>query len=133
MTGEGRVPAGDFRAHRRHRRGGRAVRADRSRGGRARSTGPSGNAAYAYGAYFHQYLADTYGAERLTRLADATSGRIPFFDAGAFKNVFDRSSTNLWDDFREAREHAGVPRSDTDARARATHPPRVHRHRSRRR
>jgi hypothetical protein len=117
MTGEGRIPAGDFRAivdvaaaH------GRFEPIDRAGGGLV--DWPGGYAAYAYGAYFHQYLADKYGAERLTELADATSRRLPLFGAGAFKKVFGRSSGNLWKDFRDAREKAGVPRSETDARAR---------------
>ena len=85
------------------RAGGRFPR-DRRRGG-ARTAGssrsiasaagsidwPGGNAPYAYGAYFHQFLADRYGAERLTQLADATAGRVPFFGDGAFKQVFGRS------------------------------------------
>jgi WD40 repeat protein len=121
MTGEGRIPAGDFRAivdvaaAR-----GRFEPIDRAGGGLV--DWPGGYAAYAYGAYFHQYLADTYGAERLTELADATSRRLPLFGAGAFKKVFGRSSANLWKDFRDARENAAVPRSETDARAqRLTH------------
>jgi Omp85 superfamily domain/WD40-like Beta Propeller Repeat len=121
MTGEGRVPAGDFRAIVDvAAAAGRFEPIDRAAGGLI--DWPAGNAAYAYGAYFHQYLADQYGAERLTRLADATAGRIPFFDAGAFKNVFDRSLTDLWQDFREAREQVGATQSETDAHAeRLTH------------
>ena len=116
MTGEGRVPAGDFRAivdvaaAR-----GRFETIDRAAGGLI--DWPSGQAPYAYGAYFHQYLADKYGAERLAQLADATAGRIPFFGGGAFKNVFGRSTRELWQDFRADRERAGLPHSDTDARA----------------
>jgi hypothetical protein len=121
MTGEGRVPAGDFRAIVDVAAAqGRFEPIDRAGGGLV--DWPAGNAPYAYGAYFHQYLAEKYGAERLTRLADATSGRLPLFGAGAFKKVFGRSSGELWDDFRHARERAGVARSDTDARAqRLTH------------
>jgi hypothetical protein len=121
MTGEGRVPAGDFRAivdvaaaH------GRFESIDRASGGL--DDWPGGLAAYAYGAYFHQYLADTYGPERLSRLADATAGRLPLTGAGAFKKIFGRSASNLWQDFRDARKHAGTARSETDARAiRLTH------------
>src|SRR5262249_43151343 len=65
MTGEGRIPAGDFRAivdvagaH------GRFEPIDRAGGGLV--DWPAGNAAYAYGAYFHQYLADRFGPERLS-------------------------------------------------------------------
>src|SRR5258708_620115 len=121
MTGEGRIPSGDFRvivdvaaAH------GRFEPIDRAGGGLV--DWPGGNAPYAYGAYFHQYLADKYGAERLTQLADATSRRVPLFGGRAFKKVFGRSSGDVWKDFRASRARAGVSRSDTDARAqRLTH------------
>jgi len=121
MTGEGRIPAGDFRAivdAAAARR--RFEPIDRASGGLV--DWPGGVAAYAYGAYFHQYLADHYGPERLSRLADATAGRIPLFGNGAFKNVFGRSSGQLWADFRAAREQAARAPSVTDARAtRLTH------------
>jgi hypothetical protein len=121
MTGEGRIPAGDFRAivdvaaaH------GRFEPIDRASGGL--DDWPGGNAPYAYGAYFHQFLSEKYGPERLAQLADRTSGRLPFFGGGAFKKVFGRSSAELWNDFRAARERSPVPPSDTDARAaRLTH------------
>ena len=117
MTGEGRVPAGDFRAIVDLAAAqGRFEPLDRAGGGLV--GWPGGNAPYAYGAYFHQYLADTYGPETLTRLADATSGRVPLFGNGAFKTVFGRSTGDLWDDFRAAREKAGVARGGTDAQAR---------------
>jgi hypothetical protein len=121
MTGEGRIPAGDFRAIVDLAAAqGRFEPIDRAGGGLV--DWPAGNAPYAYGAYFHQFLADKYGPERLTQLADATSGRPPLLGGGAFKQVFGRSSGDLWHDFRDARAKAGVPRSDTDARAeRLTH------------
>ena len=121
MTGEGRIPAGDFRAivdvAARHDR---FLSIDRASGGL--TDWPGGQGAYAYGAYFHQYLADRFGPERLSRLADATAGRVPLFGAGAFKRVFGQSAAGLWQQFREARERAPVPVSATDARAtRLTH------------
>ena len=105
VTHQGRVPTGDFRvivdeAARRAR----FEPQDRAAGGLI--AWPSGLAAYAYGAYFHQYLADRYGADRLTALADATAGRVPFFGAPAFKNVFGRSVGQLWNDFRDSRSDA---------------------------
>jgi hypothetical protein len=123
MTGEGRIPEGDFRAivdvaaanH-------RFEPIDRASGGL--DDWPSGNAPYAYGAYFHQYLADRFGPERLSRLADATAGRLPLFGDGAFTQVFGRSSKDLWADFKRAVENrtAGLAPSVTDARAsRLTH------------
>jgi Tol biopolymer transport system component len=120
-TGEGRVPAGDFRvlvdqAARQHRFEPR----DRAAGGLV--DWPSGNAAYAYGAYFHQYLADRYGAHRVRALADAQAGRVPFFGSGAFKNVFGRGVGGLWSDFRESRQTSTARASATDTAAtRITH------------
>ena len=115
MTGQGRVPAGDFRsivdiaaAQ------GRFEPIDRAGGDI--TDWPGGHAAYAYGAYFHKFLADRYGAEQLGRLADATAGRVPFFGAGAFKKTFGRSVSDLWAEFRDSRVRPAA--SDTDARAR---------------
>ena len=127
MTGEGRIPAGDFRAIVDVAAAqGRFEPIDRASGGLV--DWPGGNAPYAYGAYFHQYLADKYGAERLAPLADATSGRVPLFGAGAFKKVFGRSSADLWDDFRESREK-GRRAAERDGRARPTaDAPRLRRH-----
>jgi hypothetical protein len=121
MTGEGRIPAGDFRAIVDvAAANGRFAPIDRASGGLI--DWPNGNAPYAYGAYFHQFLADRYGAERLSELADATSRRLPLLGAGAFKKVFGRSESDLWKEFRDTRERAGVPHSATDARAvRLTH------------
>jgi hypothetical protein len=121
MTSQGRIRAGDFRAIADVAAAqGRFEPIDRAGGGLI--DWPSGNAPYVYGGLFHQYLADRYGPERIARLADVTAGRIPFFGAGAFKKVFGRSASDLWDDFREAREKAAPPPSATDARAqRLTH------------
>ena len=115
MTGEGRIPAGDFRAivdvaAARHR----FLSMDRAAGGLDRW--PSGNAAYAYGGYFHRYLADRFGAEKIAALADATAGRAPFFGTGAFRSVFGQPVGTLWDDFRRTRESA-VRARGTDAAA----------------
>src|SRR5262245_59740359 len=121
MTGEGRIPAGDFRAlvdvaAARDR----FEPMDRVSGGL--TAWPSGDAPYAYGAYFHQFLADRFGAERLARLADATSGRVPFFGSPAIKKVFGSSAGELWREFRGTRERLPVPASETDRRAaRLTH------------
>ena len=117
MTGEGRVPAGDFRAlvdvPARQRR---FEPIDRAGGGL--DDWPSGHAPYAYGAYFHQYLADRYGADRVEALADATAGQLPLLGAFAFKPVLGASLTSLWRDFRAARERAVPPASATDSDAR---------------
>ena len=116
MTGQGRVPAGDFRAIVDvAARQGRFESIDRAQGGL--TDWPGGQAAYVYGAYFHQFLADRYGPERLSRLADATAGRIPFFGAGAFKNVFGKSGGDLWREFKDARGRIPAVTSRTDAQA----------------
>lgn len=119
-TGEGRVPAGDFRvivdqAARQHRFEPR----DRAAGGLV--DWPSGNAPYAYGAYFHEYLADRYGTDRLRALADAQAGRVPFFGSGAFNNVFGRGIGALWRDFRESRQAVAVSSRTDTAATRVTH------------
>jgi Tol biopolymer transport system component len=117
LTGEGRVPAGDFRfiidraaAERRF------DPVDRANGGLV--DWPGGAAQYAYGAYFHQYLADRFGPDSIARLADDTSGRVPYFGARAFRKVFGRSLGALWNDF-EADTRTRV-RDDTSNRARLT-------------
>lgn len=121
LTGQGRVPAGDFRAlvdvaaAR-----GRFETIDRASGGV--TDWPNGLAPYAFGAYFHQYLADRFGDERLSQLADATSARVPLFGAGAFRKIFGTPVGALWSDFAGERARAAPPPSRTDTRAtRLTH------------
>jgi hypothetical protein len=99
VSGEGRVPAGDFRMILdRDAAAQRFAPLDRVGGGVV--DWPSGNSAYVYGAYFHEYLAGRYGAESLTRLAEATSRRLPYFGSRAFRTVFGRSLGALWKDFQ---------------------------------
>lgn len=112
VSGEGRVPAGDFRmildrAAAEHR----FAPLDRAGGGVV--DWPSGNAAYVYGAYFHDYLASRFGAESLRRLADATAGKLPYFGSRAFRTVFGRSLGMLWKDFQG--DTANRLASDPDA------------------
>ncbi|MFL6279884.1 MAG: BamA/TamA family outer membrane protein, partial [Vicinamibacterales bacterium] len=106
LTGEGRVPAGDFRMIvDRAAASDRFDPIDRANGGLI--DWPGGGAQYAYGAYFHQYLADRFGPESIAKLAEETSGRLPYFGAPAFRRVFKRSLGDLWDDFEaNARAHA---------------------------
>ena len=71
-TQKGRVPAGDFRLLiQRAAAAGRFEPLDRANGGNV--DWPSGATPYLYGAYFHQYLAERYGAASLRTLADETS------------------------------------------------------------
>jgi hypothetical protein len=115
-TGQGRLPSGDFRAIVDLAAAqGRFEPIDRAQ--RGLTDWPAGSAAYAYGGYFHQFLADRYGSERLSRLADQTSGRIPFFGAGAFKKVYGRDVEDLWDDFQAAHAQTTPASSRTDAQA----------------
>ena len=77
VTGEGRLHAGDFRAIVGEAARQRALEPlDRVNGGL--TDWPDGNAQYAYGVGFHQYLADRFGADTLAALADATAGRFPY-------------------------------------------------------
>lgn len=98
VTGQGRVPAGDFRllldaaaAE------GRLLPLDRASGGLL--DWPSGNAAYLYGAYFHEYLARRYGDDAIRRLAETTAGQLPYLGSRAFRRVFGRPLGALWQDF----------------------------------
>ena len=103
LTGSGRVPAGDFRAILDVAAArGSLEPLDRVNGGLV--DWPSGHAQYAYGAYFHEYLADRYGPDSVRRLADQTAGRLPYFGSRAFRKVFGRSLGDLWRDFEAERE-----------------------------
>ena len=106
LTGEGRIPAGDFRLIVDRAAGaGRFDPIDRANGGLV--DWPGGSAQYAYGAYFHQYLADRFGPASIAKLADETSRRVPYFSAPAFRKVFHRSLGDLWNDFAaDVRAHA---------------------------
>jgi hypothetical protein len=102
-TGEGRVPAGDFRTQlATAARGRRFEPLDRVNGGNV--DWPGGNMPYLYGAYFHAYLAQEYGADAVRRLADETAGQIPYFTARAYRKVFGRSLGELWTAFQRSSE-----------------------------
>jgi len=117
-SGEGRVHAGDFR-----------LMLDRAaatnqflsldRASSAHVDWPSGNTAYLYGAYFHQYLADKYGDASIAKLADETARRIPYLGSRAFKKVFGRSLGDLWADF--ARDRGRPEDAVPSPAARLTH------------
>ena len=104
---EGRLAAGDF-----HAIVGQAARAgafeplDRVSGGLA--DWPAGNGWYAYGAYFHDYLARRFGEEKLAELSRRTAGRLPYFGATAFRTAYGTSLGSLWRDF--SREQAAQVR-----------------------
>jgi hypothetical protein len=77
---------------------------DRSGGGLV--DWPGGQTPYAYGALFHEYLAERYGEASLARLTDATAERIPFLGAPAFRKVFGRPLGDLWREFEAASSGA---------------------------
>ena len=119
ITGEGRAHAGDFRAivgeaARQHR----LEPLDRVNGGL--TDWPGGNAAYAYGEGFHQYLADRFGADTLASLAHATARRVPFLASGAFANVYGERLGTLWREYEDSIEATTGPRDDA-AITRLTH------------
>jgi surface antigen Omp85-like protein/WD40 repeat protein len=118
LTGEGRIPAGDFRLIVDRAAASRRFNPiDRANGGLV--DWPGGSAQYAYGGYFHQYLADRFGAASISKLADETSGRVPYFGAPAFRKVFHRSLGDLWTDFEsEVQAHAA---EETGGATRLTH------------
>ncbi len=98
-TGHGRVNAGDFRQVVTRAAGTGAFEPlDRVNGGL--DDWPAGNAQYAYGGFFHAYLARTYGAESIRRLTTETGRTFPYFGARAFRTVYGRSLGELWSDFR---------------------------------
>ncbi|HEX7136237.1 MAG TPA: hypothetical protein VF219_00245 [Vicinamibacterales bacterium] len=117
MPGQGRLHAGDFRAI-----VGEAVRdkrlepLDRVSGGL--TDWPGGQAAYAYGSEFHQYLADRFGVEELGALADATSRRVPYTASPVFSKVFGQSLGSLWRDYQStvASEAARISGDDRTTR-----------------
>lgn len=117
-TFAGRIPAGDFRSMlHAAARDGKFPPLDRATG--AVIDWPGGSSAYLFGGYFHQFLADRYGAERLARLADETARRLPFTGSLAFRQVYGKSLGTLWREFRDATTAApGAP--DGQARTRLT-------------
>jgi Tol biopolymer transport system component len=97
-AGEGRLAAGDFQAVvAEAARAGAFEPLDRVSGGLI--DWPAGNGWYAYGAYFHAYLARRFGEEKLADLSRRTAGRLPYFGATAFRTVYGASLGRLWRDF----------------------------------
>jgi hypothetical protein len=106
-TGTGRLRAGAFRTIvDAAARGGEFVAIDRATG--ALVDWPGGHAAYAFGASFHEYLADRFGAESFGRLADVTAGRVPYLPGGAYDRVFGASAEELWNEFRTDVERRAI-------------------------
>jgi Tol biopolymer transport system component len=119
ITGEGRLHAGDFGAVVGEAARHRALEPlDRVNGGL--TDWPGGNAAYAYGLGFHQYLANRFGADSLARLADATSRRVPFTASRVFRRVYGEPLGSLWRDYERSLLEAAPAVADGGA-LRLTH------------
>ncbi len=101
VTGQGRLHAGDFAAVVGEAARQRALEPlDRVNGGL--TDWPGGNAAYAYGLGFHHYLAGRFGSEKLARLADATSRRVPYTASRVFKRVYGEPLGALWKAYEQS-------------------------------
>jgi hypothetical protein len=112
LTGEGRLHAGDFAAIVREAARERVLEPlDRVSGGL--TDWPGGNAAYAYGVGFHEYLANRFGADTLAKLAEATSGRVPFTASRVFKRVYGEPLGALWRDYERSLLEAAPPVADS--------------------
>ncbi len=110
-THEGRLHAGDFRSLL-DRAATAGSFASLDEASSARIDWPSGTTPYLYGALFHEYLARTYGEAALSKLADATAGRMPYLGSSAFRRVFGKPLGTLWRDFeRDARARPPVGES----------------------
>jgi hypothetical protein len=118
QTREGRVAAGDFRLWLNGAAAaGRLEPMDRVNGGNV--DWPGGNGPYLYGAYFHEFLAQKYGADSIRTLAAETGRRIPYLGSRAYKKVFGRSLGELWRDF-EISVKAGEPSAPASRAVRLT-------------
>ena len=114
ITGMGRLHAGDFLAIvNEGAKDHRLEPLDRVNGGL--TDWPGGAAVYAYGAGFHQYLADRFGAQTLATLAEATARRVPYVASPVFKRIFGRSLGDLWRDYESSLAAALVDAQPSDA------------------
>jgi hypothetical protein len=111
-TGAGRLTAGNFRALSRDV-GDQGLTIDRANGGL--TSWPGGLAPYSEGAGFHAYLAMRFGEARLTELAQATSGRVPFTASRVFPRIFGASLGELWTAYRVAETAAPADRPSDGA------------------
>jgi Tol biopolymer transport system component len=122
LTGAGRAQAGDFGAIARvGAAAGRALPLDRASGGLVQW--PGGQAAYAAGLEFHEYLARRFGDETFAALATRTSRRLPFLGTPAFKSVYGESLGSLWRGYSSAlsANAAGALTAPADSRRLTAH------------
>ena len=120
LTGEGRLHDGNFRAIEEE-----AARTsvleplDRVNGGLV--DWPGGQAAYAYGAGFHQYLAERFGPEKLAALAEATARRVPYTGSRVFPRIYGSSLGKLWSDYQAGIRRRVAPAPTDPGLVRLTH------------
>ncbi len=120
LTGEGRLHDGNFRAiEEEAARVGALERLDRVNGGLV--DWPGGQAAYAYGAGFHQYLAERFGPEKLAALAEATARRVPYTGSRVFPRIYGKSLGELWSDYQAGVRSRVVPAPSDSGLVRLTH------------
>lgn len=112
LTGEGRLHDGNFRAVDEEAARARAMEPlDRVNGGLV--DWPGGLAPYAYGAGFHQYLAERFGPEKLAALAEATARRVPYTGSRVFPRIYGKSLGELWRDYQDGvKGRVGAATSD---------------------
>jgi hypothetical protein len=119
-TQAGRIPAGDFRSMLLSAaREEKFPELDQATG--AVIDWPGGSSAYLFGGYFHQFLADRYGTERLMQLGGETASRLPFTEALAFREVYGKSLGTLWREFREQVTADAAKAPGATLRSRLTH------------
>jgi hypothetical protein len=120
ITGEGRLHAGDFRVIVDEAARQRSLQPlDRVNGGL--TDWPGGQAPYAYGAAFHQYLADRFGVRTLGELAEATARRVPYTSSPVFSRIYGQSLGSLWRDFEDALVATAAPAGSKFPVTRLTH------------
>src|SRR6185436_7192904 len=120
ITGEGRVHDGNFRAIVDEAARQQILEPlDRVNGGLV--DWPGGSAPYAYGAGFHEYLADRFGPEKLAALAGATARRVPYTGSRVFPRVYRSSLGELWRDYQAAVSNRVVAAPADPGLVRLTH------------
>jgi hypothetical protein len=84
---------------------------------------PGGNAAYAYGSMFSEYLAERYGAERAARFVREVGGRwIPYFTDDAARDAYGISFSRAWGEWRDSLRTAFRAQADSLRAAGLTEP-----------
>ncbi len=66
------------------------------------STWPAGTTRYLYGAYFMQFISETYGAEKLQQWIEEYSDNLfPFFINTTANKIFGKNLTPLWAEYQQ--------------------------------